>query len=92
MSAESIEKPKPIRAHSTCPHDCPSTCALEVEVLDANTIGKVYGAKQNSYAEGVICTKVSRYAERLHYPERLSKPLRRVGEKAKGRSAIEEIS
>ena len=29
--------------HSTCPHDCPSSCALEVERLDANTIGRVRG-------------------------------------------------
>ncbi|MEE3022183.1 MAG: hypothetical protein VX367_06000, partial [SAR324 cluster bacterium] len=32
-------------AHSTCPHDCPSTCALEVEVLDSKTIGRVRGRK-----------------------------------------------
>ena len=65
------------RVHSTCPHDCPSTCALEVEIKDAATIGRVYGAKDNSYTEGVICAKVSRYAERVHHPERLTKPLRR---------------
>jgi hypothetical protein len=29
----------PQHAHSTCPHDCPSTCALEVELLDASVIG-----------------------------------------------------
>ena len=43
-----------IRRASACPHDCPSTCALEVEVLDANTIGRVYGAADNSYTKGVI--------------------------------------
>ena len=31
--------------HSACPHDCPSTCALEVELLDGNRIGRVHGAK-----------------------------------------------
>jgi len=31
-------RPTEIRA-STCPHDCPSTCALEVEVLDGTRIG-----------------------------------------------------
>ena len=61
-------------------------------MLDENTIGRVYGAKQNSYTEGVICAKVARYAERLHHPDRLSKPLRRVGEKGIGRPAFEEIS
>ena len=91
-NSKAARKPKPARVHSTCPHDCPSTCALEVEVLDANTIGKVYGAKQNSYTEGVICAKVSRYAERLHHPDRLSRPLKRVGDKGVGLSAFEEIS
>ena len=36
------------RRSSVCPHDCPSTCALEVEVLDGNRIGRVHGAAANS--------------------------------------------
>src|SRR5215510_5238363 len=73
---------KPVRiAPSACPHDCPSTCALEVEVLDSHTIGRVRGAAENSYTAGVICAKVARYAERVHHPGRLSEPLRRKGDK-----------
>lgn len=72
-------------AATVCPHDCPSACSLEVELLDDATIGKVRGARDNSYTEGVICSKVSRYAERVHHPERLTHPLRRVGEKGEGR-------
>jgi len=75
---------------SACPHDCPSTCALEVERLDANTIGRVRGARDNSYTAGVICAKVARYAERIHHPDRLTHPLRRKG--AKGSGAFERIS
>ena len=82
----------PQHAHSTCPHDCPSTCALEVELLDANTIGRVTGAKANDYTAGVICAKVSRYAERIHHPDRLGQPLRRRGDKGVGRSAFEAIT
>lgn len=70
--------------HSACPHDCPSTCALEVERLDAARIGRVRGAAGNSYTAGVICEKVSRYAERVHHPDRLRQPLRRRGAKASG--------
>ena len=66
--------------HSTCPHDCPSTCALDVELLDDNRIGRVRGSKDNSYTAGVICAKVARYAERIHHPDRLMTPLRRKGE------------
>lgn len=71
-------------AHSVCPHDCPSTCALEVELLDANTIGRVRGDKQNSYTAGVICEKVGRYAERIHHPDRLLYPLKRKGARGSG--------
>ncbi len=66
---------------SVCPHDCPSTCALEVELLGNNRIGAVRGAADNSYTSGVICTKVARYAERIHHPDRLMHPLLRTGPK-----------
>ncbi|MCB1762492.1 MAG: molybdopterin oxidoreductase family protein [Gammaproteobacteria bacterium] len=70
---------------SVCPHDCPSACALEVERIDQNTIGRIHGAKTNSYTQGVICAKVARYAERVHHPDRLLRPLKRVGAKGSGR-------
>src|SRR5260221_13430457 len=74
--------PQPLRiGHSACPHDCPSTCALEVEVLDERTIGRVRGARDHSYTAGVVCAKVARYAERIHHPDRLLRPLRRTGRK-----------
>src|SRR5215213_2213510 len=69
---------------SVCPHDCPSACALEVELLDDHTIGRVRGAKDNSYTLGVICEKVGRYAERIHHPDRLLYPLKRIGPKGAG--------
>ena len=72
---------------SACPHDCPSTCALEVEVFDKHTIGRVRGAEDNAYTAGVICAKVARYAERVHHPDRLKHPLRRVGAKGSGQFA-----
>ncbi len=79
------------RLNSTCPHDCPSVCALEIERIDAHTIGKVTGAREQPYTAGVICAKVSRYAERVHHPERLTAPLRRTGAKGVGRAAFEPI-
>ncbi len=69
---------------SVCPHDCPSACALEVEILDENTIGRVRGAKGNNYTQGVLCTKVAKYAERVHHPDRLREPMVRVGQKGSG--------
>jgi anaerobic selenocysteine-containing dehydrogenase len=76
--------PRIERRWSTCPHDCPSTCALDVEVIDGRTIGRVHGSRDNSYTAGVICAKVARYAERIHHPDRLLHPLKRTGPKGSG--------
>lgn len=70
--------------HSACPHDCPSTCALEIERLDSRTVGRLRGAEGNSYTAGVICAKVARYAERVHHKDRLTTPLLRTGRKGEG--------
>jgi anaerobic selenocysteine-containing dehydrogenase len=71
-------------APSVCPHDCTSTCALDVEIVDARTIGRVRGSPRNAYTAGVICEKVARYAERVHHPDRLLHPLLRSGPKGSG--------
>lgn len=68
---------------SVCPHDCPSTCALDVEVIEGKRIGAVRGA-HNPYTAGVVCAKVSRYADRIHHAERLTHPLMRTGPKGSG--------
>lgn len=85
--------------HSTCPHDCPSACALDIEVIDDATIGRVRGSKQQTYTAGVVCAKVARYAERIHHPERLMHPMRRSGPKGSGQftritwdEALDEIA
>ena len=69
---------------SACPHDCPSTCALEIELTDDQRVGRVRGSSENSYTAGVICSKVARYSERIHHPDRLTQPLRRKGGKSSG--------
>ncbi|MCB1883145.1 MAG: molybdopterin-dependent oxidoreductase [Geminicoccaceae bacterium] len=68
---------------TVCPHDCPSTCALEVEIEDGRLAG-VRGGRRNPYTAGVVCAKVARYAERFHHAERLAHPLRRRGAKGDG--------
>ncbi|MDK9694943.1 MAG: molybdopterin oxidoreductase family protein [Siculibacillus sp.] len=86
-----MNRPIPVAVRrTTCPHDCPSTCGLEVEVLDEHTIGRVRGSTENSYTAGVICAKVARYAERVHSPNRLTRPLLRSGPKGSGQ--FREIS
>jgi anaerobic selenocysteine-containing dehydrogenase len=73
--------------HSTCPHDCPSACALDVEVIGGQSIGRVRGSKKQTYTAGVVCAKVARYAERIHHPERVTFPMRRIGSKGSGQFA-----
>ena len=48
------------------------------------------GARDNPYTAGVICTKVSQYRERVHHPNRLMYPLKRVG--PKGEAKFSRIS
>ena len=77
---------------SVCPHDCPSACALEIERIDGRRIGRVRGAAAQTYTRGVVCAKVARYAERQHHLARLSRPLRRIGQKGAGTAAFVPIS
>jgi len=77
---------------SVCPHDRPSACALEVERIEGNRIGRIHEAHSQTYTAGVVCAKVARYAERLHHPDRRATPLRRVGDKGVGRAAFAPIS
>ncbi|MES2483451.1 MAG: molybdopterin oxidoreductase family protein, partial [Pseudomonadota bacterium] len=68
------------QVRGACPHDCPDTCALVTTVADGVAV-KVQGNPRHRHTDGVLCTKVSRYAERSYHPERLLQPLRRVGPK-----------
>ncbi|MCP8895673.1 molybdopterin oxidoreductase family protein [Shinella daejeonensis] len=82
-----VATPNPAKArigHSACPHDCPSTCALDIEIDADGRIGRVKGDPENSYTSGVVCAKVARYAERLYHPARLLKPRVRRGGKGEG--------
>ncbi|MDX0447579.1 molybdopterin-dependent oxidoreductase [Sinorhizobium medicae] len=85
--------------HSVCPHDCPSACALDIDLTAEGRIGRVRGAAENTYTAGVICAKVARYSERIYHPDRLMVPQRRTSAKGEGRwqeitweAALDEIA
>ncbi|CUX51333.1 MULTISPECIES: molybdopterin-dependent oxidoreductase [Agrobacterium] len=91
ISAEKAASRAEVRiGHTVCPHDCPSACALEVDINADGRIGRVRGANANTYTAGVICAKVARYSERIYHPGRLLTPKRRKG--AKGAGDWQEIS
>lgn len=77
------------QVRATCPHDCPDTCALLITVEDG-VATEVKGDPDHPTTAGVLCTKVSRYAERTYHPDRLLHPMRRVGNKGEGK--FERIS
>ena len=53
-------------------------------MLADGRVGRITGARDNSYTLGVVCAKVARYAERIDHPDRLLHPLRRKGPKGSG--------
>lgn len=57
---------------------------MRVTVENGRAI-KVTGDPDHPPTQGVLCTKVSRYAERVHHPRRLTTPMKRVGRKGEGR-------
>jgi anaerobic selenocysteine-containing dehydrogenase len=77
------------QVRAACPHDCPDTCALLVTV-ENGVATEVRGDPDHPTTAGVLCTKVSRYAERTYHSERLLHPMRRVGRKGEGK--FERIS
>ena len=73
---------------AACPHDCPDTCAMLVTVREEQgrrVAVRIAGDPDHPTTAGVLCTKVSRYLERVYHPDRLLHPLRRVGRKGEGR-------
>ncbi len=55
-----------------------------VTVEDGRAV-RVQGDPAHPTTHGALCTKVSRYAERTHHPERVLTPLKRAGPKGSGR-------
>ena len=81
MNTIATSRARIVRA--ACPHDCPDTCAMQVTVED-DRVTRVEGNPEHPPTAGVLCTKVSRYAERTYHPERVLHPLKRVGPKGSG--------
>jgi anaerobic selenocysteine-containing dehydrogenase len=72
------------RLKVVCPHDCPDTCVMTVDVADGRALA-LGGDPDHRFTQGFLCAKVNRYLERVYSPERLLHPLRRTGHKGEGR-------
>ena len=77
-----------MKIRTACPLDCPDTCSLEVTV-EAGRIVDIDAApadhSSNPLTDGWICKKVKHHAERVYSPERILRPLIRVGSKGEGK-------
>lgn len=58
---------------------CEAMCGLEIE-HDGERVIRVSGDKKDPFSEGYICPKGANYGSLHHDPNRLKKPLKRVGE------------
>ena len=72
-----------------CPHDCPDTCVMTVDVEGGRAVA-IGGDPEHRFTQGFLCAKVNQYLDRVYSSERLLHPMRRVGRKGEGR--FERIS
>src|SRR6266704_2335004 len=75
---------------AVCPHDCPDTCAMLVELDASGRAVRVEGDPENPYTHGGLCVKVAHYEKRTYHKDRLLYPMKRAGRKGKGK--FERIS
>jgi anaerobic selenocysteine-containing dehydrogenase len=81
-----------------CPHDCPDTCVMTVDVEGERAVA-LGGDADHPFTRGFLCAKVNRYLERVYSPDRILHPLKRAGNKGEGRferlsweEALDEIT
>jgi anaerobic selenocysteine-containing dehydrogenase len=80
MSSKTI---KTVRA--VCPHDCPDTCAMLVDVDESGRAVGVRGDPAHSYTHGGLCVKVAHYERRTYHADRVLYPMKRAGAKGEGK-------
>ena len=85
-------------ARVVCPHDCPDTCVMTVEVEQGRAVA-IGGDPEHRFTRGFLCAKVNQYLDRVYSPDRILHPMRRVGPKGQGRfervswdEALDEIA
>jgi len=89
VSQPPVSAPARRRLKVVCPHDCPDTCVMTVDVEDGRAVG-LGGDPDHRFTQGFLCAKVNRYLDRVYSEERLLHPMKRVGRKGEGR--LERIS
>ena len=71
---------EPIVVRGACHHDCPDTCVWDAEVVEGRVV-EIRGVEDHPTTRGELCPKVNRLVDRVYDPDRLLRPLKRVGPK-----------
>ena len=71
--------------NGACYHDCPDGCSWKVTV-ENNKVSRFEAHTDNPYVNGTLCDKMDRFPDEVAYnPNRLLRPLKRIGEKGEGK-------
>ena len=76
---------------SVCPLDCPDTCSMSV-VVDGGRAVELRGDRDHPFTRGALCSKMASYLDHVYRPDRVLRPLKRVGPKGPGLGRFEPIS
>ena len=71
------------RVRTIC-KECKQRCSIQVRVKDGRAVA-IEPAPDLANAEDKLCWKTQAGLERLYHPDRLHKPLKRVGERGQGK-------
>lgn len=66
-----------------CLHDCPDGCSM-LYAVENGAVTSVRGNPDHPFTRGGLCVKVNHYEERVHSPDRVVYPLKRMGQKGRG--------
>lgn len=77
------------KVYHACQRDCPDDCAME-SIVENGKVLVVNGRKDHPFTRDSLCSKVTRYDQRVYYEERILFPMRRIG--AKGDGDFQRIS
>jgi anaerobic selenocysteine-containing dehydrogenase len=90
--------PLSLQVRGVCPHDCPDTCGVITDVQEGRAVN-FRGDPDDPITKGWLCAKVRPYLDHVYHPDRLLRPLRRLGAKGGGQwqeigwsEALDEIS
>jgi anaerobic selenocysteine-containing dehydrogenase len=81
--SDPASSPSRRRLKVVCPHDCPDTCVMTVDVEGDRAVA-LGGDPEHRFTQGFLCVKVSRYLERVYSPDRIRHPMKRIGPKGEG--------